>query len=72
MDADEAGRRAAQRIERDLTAVARTVTIADLAPERHDGYDLTDWLDSHRTVRANTLRLLFVPDPPPNGEQPAS
>ncbi|MGB0095262.1 MAG: hypothetical protein WBP81_22330 [Solirubrobacteraceae bacterium] len=25
-----------------LTDVARTVTIADLAPDRQDGYDLTD------------------------------
>ena len=42
MDADRAGRLAAQRIQRDLTDVARTVTIADLVPDRQDGYDLTD------------------------------
>jgi hypothetical protein len=39
MDADRAGRLAAQRIQRDLTDVARTVTIADLAPDRQDGCD---------------------------------
>ena len=42
MDADRAGRLAAQRIQRRLTDVAPTVTIADLAPDRQDGYDLTD------------------------------
>jgi DNA primase len=42
MDADRAGRLAAQLIQRDLTDVARTVTTADLAPDRQDGYDVTD------------------------------
>ena len=36
MDADRAGRLAAQRTQRDLTDVARTVTIADRAPDRQD------------------------------------
>jgi hypothetical protein len=40
MDADRAGRPAAQRIQGDL--VARTVTIADRAPDRQDCYDLID------------------------------
>ncbi len=48
MDADRAGRLAAQRIQGDLTDVAPTVTITDLAPDRQDGYDLTDWLHGHR------------------------
>jgi hypothetical protein len=42
IDADRAGRLAAQGIQRDLTDVARTVTIADIAPDRQAGYDPTD------------------------------
>ncbi len=37
IDADRAGPLTAQRIQRDLTDIARTVTIADLAPDRQDG-----------------------------------
>ncbi len=43
MDADDAGRDAAQRIWHDLHDLANT-HIIDLAPDRDDGYDLTDWL----------------------------
>lgn len=43
MDADEAGRMAAERIGHDLAEVA-DLQIVDLAPVRDDGYDLTDWL----------------------------
>jgi DNA primase len=42
MDADRAGRLAAQRIQGDLADVTRTVTIADLVRDRQDGYDLTE------------------------------
>jgi hypothetical protein len=62
MDADRADRLAAQRIQRDLTDVARTVTIADLAPDRQDGYDLTDWLHGHRHLRHHTLQCILLPD----------
>jgi hypothetical protein len=65
MDADRAGRLAAQRIQRDLTDVARTVTIADLAPDRQDGYDLTDWLHGHRHLRHHTLQCMLLPDVSP-------
>jgi hypothetical protein len=41
---DPQGRAAGARIAADLQAVARHVEILDLAPERDDGYDLTDWL----------------------------
>jgi hypothetical protein len=64
MDADRAGRLAAARIKRDLTRVARAVVIADIAPSRRDGYDLTDWLDAHRRLPYNTLRSLLHPAPP--------
>ncbi|MGZ4325537.1 MAG: toprim domain-containing protein [Solirubrobacteraceae bacterium] len=66
MDADRAGRVAARRIERDLTGVARTVTIAELDPDRQDGYDFTDWLDAHRGLPTSTVRSLLLPDLPPN------
>jgi DNA primase len=65
MDADRAGRLAAQRIQRDLTDAARTVTIADLAPDRQDGYDLTDWLDERFAVpRARARRARSTRHPP--------
>jgi hypothetical protein len=43
MDADHQGRAAAQRIAKSLTGHPRS-EIVDLAPQRVDGYDLTDWL----------------------------
>jgi hypothetical protein len=49
MDADPAGRSAAYRIARDLDQLA-DVEIHDLAPNRNDGYDLTDWLLEHATA----------------------
>jgi hypothetical protein len=42
-DADTAGRALAARAAHDLTGVARP-HVVDLAPERQDGYDLSDWL----------------------------
>ena len=47
MDADSAGRDAARRIAEDLRGCAAIVVVVDLAPERADGYDLTDWLREH-------------------------
>lgn len=43
MDADPQGRAAAAQIAEDLADRAEA-EIIDLAPEREDGYDLTDWL----------------------------
>jgi hypothetical protein len=51
MDADEVGRKAARRIHEDLRGGADAVVL-DIAPERSDGYDLTDLLrDRRRSVR---------------------
>ena len=61
MDCDRQGRAAAARISNDLSASAESVTIADVAPHLDDGYDLSDWLDQHRDLRAVTLRALFQP-----------
>ena len=44
LDCDHAGREAAARIAGDLKAVGVRGSIINLAPRRHDGYDLTDWL----------------------------
>ncbi len=43
MDGDEAGRRAAAAIMSDLSATCDARAL-DLAPERADGFDLSDWL----------------------------
>jgi hypothetical protein len=46
MDCDRPGREAAARIADDLTRAGAHARIVDLAPERDDGYDLSDWLHS--------------------------
>ena len=43
-DADGPGRELAERIAHDLRDVADGLVAVDLAPDRDDGYDLTDWL----------------------------
>ena len=43
MDCDERGRAAAAAIESDLSSDS-AVRVLDLAPDRNDGYDVTDWL----------------------------
>jgi hypothetical protein len=43
MDCDEQGRTAAATIANDLSSVS-DVRVLDLAPDRNDGYDLTDRL----------------------------
>jgi CheY-like chemotaxis protein len=48
-DADRAGRMLAAQIKRDLAERA-DVLVADLAPHRRDGYDLTNWLREHPTA----------------------
>ena len=51
MDCDTEGRRAAERIAADLRGHAEAAVL-DIAPERDDGYDLTDWFtDNPRTRR---------------------
>ena len=53
MDADAQGRRAAERITRDLRGHAQSAVL-DLAPMRDDGYDLSDWLlESQRFSRTH-------------------
>lgn len=45
-DADASGRQGAERIARDLGAHAREVVVVDLAPDRDDGFDVTDFIRS--------------------------
>jgi hypothetical protein len=54
MDADGPGRELAERIAGDLRDVVDELLAVDLAPERDDGYDLTDWLLEHGTPVALT------------------
>ena len=55
MDCDRAGRTAAHRIANDLEAAGATARVIDLARERDDGYDLTDWLADRRHIALREL-----------------
>jgi DNA primase len=56
LDCDPAGRQAAGRIAGDLKAAGVRGSIIDLARDRQDGYDLTDWLDARANLAASDLR----------------
>jgi hypothetical protein len=55
LDCDRQGRAAARRIAHDLRAFART-RILDLAPDRDDGFDLTNWLATTAAVDPDRSR----------------
>jgi hypothetical protein len=48
MDCDRAGRQAAVQIAGNLKSAGVHGSIIELARDRDDGYDLTDWLSDHR------------------------
>jgi 5S rRNA maturation endonuclease (ribonuclease M5) len=50
-DADEPGRKHAQKVAKALYEVAASVKVVDLFPDRSDGHDVTDWL-KHDAVGA--------------------
>ena len=56
LDCDRAGREAAARIAGDLNAAGACGRIIDLDRCRHDGYDLTEWLDEHPALTGAQLR----------------
>jgi hypothetical protein len=56
MDCDTDGRDAAPEIAASLTPVATSVQVADLAPDRTDGYDLTNRIIERRRLRAHVGR----------------
>lgn len=49
-DCDSQGRDAALRVAANISGLARTTRIVDLAPNRRDGYDFTDALLDGRLV----------------------
>ena len=55
-DCDRAGRDAAARIAGDLKAAGVRGSVIDLARERQDGYDLTDWLNARPDLTGAELR----------------
>lgn len=62
LDCDRAGRGAASRIAEDLSHAGVERRIVDLAPDRRDGFDLTEWLDAqHQLPRTRLPTLLGAP-----------
>jgi hypothetical protein len=66
MDCDASGRHAAQNIAASLGSIAASIELADLWPDRQDGYDLTDRILERRHSRpgpltARTLASLLRP-----------
>ncbi len=59
MDCDERGREAAAAIESDLSSLG-AVRVLDLAPDRNDGYDLTDWLRQRQRSTAVAIDELIA------------
>jgi 5S rRNA maturation endonuclease (ribonuclease M5) len=57
MDCDDPGRRAAAQITASLRAAGIPVDAVDLAPGRHDGYDLTDRIIERKRHRPGPLSL---------------
>jgi hypothetical protein len=77
MDCDRPGRQAARRITDDLQRGGIEVRVADLAPSRDDGYDLSDWLrdgnDPARLLRSShAQRCSAGPPARPNQIQHAA
>jgi hypothetical protein len=58
LDADSQGRACARQVASDLAGHAAAVELVDLAPGRSDGYDLTDWLLTHRADAQQTCERL--------------
>lgn len=72
-DCDRAGRDAAARIAADLKAVGVSGSIVDLARNRADGYDLTEWLAERENLSAQGLRrALGAPGATPCAGAPAA
>jgi len=62
LDCDRAGREAAVRIAADLKVAGVRGSIIDLARDRQDGYDLTDWLNARADLTGAQLRrMTFAP-----------
>jgi hypothetical protein len=62
MDADRHGRACARQVADDLAEHATAIEVVDLAPDRADGYDLTDWLMANRHQRPHAHKQLHHAD----------
>ncbi len=62
LDADRQGRACARQIADDLAMHATAIEVVDLAPDRADGYDLTDWLMAHPDHGPRARRQLHQAD----------
>jgi 5S rRNA maturation endonuclease (ribonuclease M5) len=56
-DADEPGRKHAQKVAKAIHEVAASVKVVDLHPDRSDGHDVTDWL-KHDAVGARLFEAV--------------
>ena len=56
-DADEPGRKHAQKVAKALYDVAASIKVVDLFPGRSDGYDVSDWL-KHDVVGAKLFEAI--------------
>jgi len=73
LDCDHAGREAAARIAGDLKAAGVRGSIIDLARDRADGYDLTEWLAERAELSTRELRrALGEPGARPRAGVPAA
>jgi hypothetical protein len=66
-DADQVGRKHAQKVARALDGVAASIKVVDLYPERSDGHDVFDWLQADRVgvrlVKACSAAPTWEPPP---------
>lgn len=70
LDCDRDGRQRGERLANELAGSVKSLRIVDLAPERTDGYDLSDWLaDGHTIVELESLADRAAPVPPPAREE---
>ena len=69
-DADEPGRKHAQKVAKALYEVAASVKVVDLFPDRSDGHDVTDWL-KHDAVGARLFEAIkAAPEWEPGDDKP--
>ena len=71
-DADVPGRAHAQKVAAALYNTAASVRVVDLAPDRNDGYDVSDWL-KHDAVGAKLFKAIEVATEwTPSADQPVA
>ena len=77
VDSDAPGRKAAQERAHLLTALCEDVRVLDLAPDRVDGFDVSDWLATGKSARELKLLMSDAPryehrDTPESQQTPAA